>query len=250
MDGPATVVVSDAHLGAVPESNRRAFHEFLGHVPDLASDLLINGDLFDFWFEYRHVILRRHFRVLRRLAELVDAGVRIRLVGGNHDAWGGSFLRDEIGIELLHDSNVLRVGGRRALVAHGDGIGGGDWGYRALRRVIRSPLGARLFGWVHPDLGVWLAARVSGTAERQARGAAEDDFRAEHLSEHAARTLRENPDLDLVVYGHVHRPELREVEPGRFYVNPGDWIFHMTYAVVRRDELEIRQWPTSRIRAG
>ena len=66
--------------------------EFLARIPDQANDLLINGDLFDFWFEYDTVILSRHFPVLRVLADLVDSGVRIRLLGGNHDSWGGQFL--------------------------------------------------------------------------------------------------------------------------------------------------------------
>ena len=30
---------------------------------------LLGGDLFDFWFEYRHVILREHFRVVAALAD-------------------------------------------------------------------------------------------------------------------------------------------------------------------------------------
>src|SRR4028118_579595 len=101
MESKPVYVVSDIHLGAVPAATERAFRRFLDHVAEDASELLINGDLFDFWFEYRSVILREHYRVLAKLADVVEAGVPVSFVGGNHDAWAGSFLRDEVGVTLL-----------------------------------------------------------------------------------------------------------------------------------------------------
>ncbi len=238
----ATLIVSDAHLGAVPAHNERAFGELLERIPSLATELLINGDLFDFWFEYRSVILRNHFHTLRRLTDVVRAGVRVRLVGGNHDAWGGDFLRDEIGLELLDGPVVTEVGGRRAYVAHGDGLGGGDLGYRFLKRVTRSGPGRALFRLVHPDLGTRVASHASATLQKQSAGPGGEDARADHLSQHAARLLRADPSLQLVVFGHAHRPELREVEPGRFYLNAGDWIHHFTYALVDPGSIRLLRW--------
>lgn len=237
-----TVVVSDAHLGAVPEENERAFHTFLESVPDLADDLLINGDLFDFWFEYRSAVLREHFPTLRRLADLSDAGVRMRLVGGNHDAWGGSFLRDELGIELLEGPLRLDLRGRRTFLAHGDGLAGGDWGYRALKRIVRGRAARTAFRLLHPDLSRPLVRRFSGTPERHGAGPGGEGGRADRLARYASSLLLENPELELVIFGHAHRPELREVSPGRFYLNPGDWIHHRSYAVIGRHTLELRTW--------
>ena len=39
-------------------------------------------------------------------------------------------------------------------------------------------------------------------------------------------------DLDLIVLGHAHTPIVHEEEPGRFYVNLGDWITHRSYLVL------------------
>src|SRR2546426_5474038 len=64
------VVVADAHLGQVPPAVAVAFHRFLDAVPDLGDALLINGDLFDFWFEYGSVIPRRHFGTVAKLHPL------------------------------------------------------------------------------------------------------------------------------------------------------------------------------------
>lgn len=241
-----TVIVSDAHHGAVAEESAQAFRRFLARVPELGPDLLINGDLFDFWFEYRTVILRKHFRLLRRLAELVEAGVRIRLVSGNHDAWGGSFLRDELGIELLDGPLTVTLGGRRSLVAHGDGLGGGDLRYRLLRRVTRSRLGVAAFRRLHPDTSHHLVGWASGTADRQDGAVVTAHGRAEHLSAYAETLLDGDPNLQLVVFGHAHRPELRESRPGRFYLNAGDWIHHFSYAVVTVDRIELRRRDSER----
>jgi UDP-2,3-diacylglucosamine hydrolase len=243
MERSTTIVVSDAHLGAAPRPNEEAFLEFLAGVPERGRDLLINGDLFDFWFEYRSVILSHHFQVLRVLAELADAGVRMRMVGGNHDSWGGRFLRDEIGIEPLDGPLTTEVGGRRAFVAHGDGLGGGDWGYRALKKLIRSRPARFAFREVHPDWSARLIRGVSRTESRHGRAADRSSIaRAEHLSRLADELLAGDPELDLVIFGHSHTPELREVAPGRHYLNAGDWVHHRTWAEVTREDVKLMRW--------
>jgi len=239
----STVVVSDAHLGAAPPDHEAALLAFLREVPDLAPDLLINGDLFDFWFEYDTVILSRYYAVLRVLSELVDAGVRIRMLGGNHDSWGGEFLEHEIGIELVEGPTILDVGGRRAYVAHGDGLGGGDWGYRVLKAVIRSRPARATFRQIHPDWSARLIRLVSRTESRHGKPSdPSSEARAGSLRSFAQSLLAEDPDLDLVVFGHCHRPELLEVGPGRYYLNSGDWLHHCTWARVSPSDIELNQW--------
>ena len=238
-----TVVVSDIHLGAVEEANARAFLAFLEEMPRWGDELLVNGDLFDFWFEYGQVIPRGQLDVLVRLRKLVESGVRVLFMGGNHDAWGGDFLRDEVGMEILGDPARMRVGGRRAYIAHGDGLGGSDWGYRALRWAARSRAGRGLFRLLHPDLGLPLARLASGTRRAQARGAGPESPRAAALAGHAVEVLAADADLELVVFGHAHRPEVVEVAPGRFYLNAGDWIHHNTFAVVTPDEIRLERYP-------
>ena len=243
MDTSRTIVVSDSHLGAAPKSHEEAFLAFLATVPDRTDDLLVNGDLFDFWFEYRSVILSHHFQVLRVLADLVEAGVRIRLVGGNHDSWGGRFLREEIGIELLEGPIVTTVGGRRTYVAHGDGLGSGDWGYRALKSVIRGRPARFLFRHVHPDWTAPLIRGVSRTEDRHGRAAdATSRGRSEKLVAAAEAVFASDPELQLVVFGHSHIPMLREVSPGRFYLNAGDWVHHCSWGEVTEDEVHLKRW--------
>lgn len=237
-------VASDVHLGAVPRETERAFVQWLEQVGAEASSLILAGDLFDFWFEYRRAVLRAHFRALAALTAVVDGGVSVTLVGGNHDWWGGSFLREEVGVDFHDGPAEVNAGGYRALVAHGDGLGRGDPGYRILRRVLRARLSRWAFGWLHPDVGAWIAEQVSETEVRDEEPVGEQMRRAALLEEWAVRELAARSDLDLVILGHAHLPLVRRVEPGRYYVNPGDWIHHYSYVVIPEGcAPRLERWP-------
>lgn len=245
MEKRPVYVVSDIHLGAVPEATERAFRGFLRHVAQEASSLLVNGDLFDFWFEYRHVILAEHYRVLAALRDVVEAGVPVAFVGGNHDAWAGPFLRDVVGMELHHGPVELSLAGRRTLVAHGDGVGRGDLRYRALKRLIRNPLTVGAFRAIHPDLGRRVALLASSTEHKVASGdRSATEGRAAHIQAWATERLRADPGLELVLAGHAHRASCTEVAPGRFYVNSGDWLEGYDYVVLPAGggPPELRRW--------
>ena len=119
------------------------------------------------------------------------------------------------------------------LLAHGDGLGDGDLGYRILRRVLRSRMAVTGFRWLHPDLGAGLARRVSRT-ERRALDERPDYARArnEVLRAWARTRLQEDPSLDLVAFGHTHLPDRTEVDENRWILNTGDWVYRRTYTVL------------------
>jgi UDP-2,3-diacylglucosamine hydrolase len=238
---PLDYVVSDIHLGAVPDATEHEFIAFLDDVGRNATSLLIAGDLFDFWFEYGDVIPGRHFRTLAALARLVDAGVPVTLAGGNHDAWGGRFLREHVGLAFHTEPFHQDLGGRRALVAHGDGLGRGDLKYRALKTVIRSRAAIGAFRALHPELGLRLARAVS-TTEVKAGLDAGAASRAAFLHGWATEQLESDPAISYVVCGHSHLPVLHEHAAGRFYLNSGDWIRHFTYFTVTPDGPTLHHW--------
>lgn len=243
MNGP-DYVVSDIHLGAVPESTEREFVRFLERVGLEASAILIAGDLFDFWFEYGEVIPGRHFRTLAALSALVDGGVRVVLAGGNHDAWGGRFLREQVGVEFHGQPFHMELGGGRALVAHGDGLGRGDLKYRMLKAVLRSRAAIGAFRALHPELGLRLARAVSST-EAKADDDAAATGRAAFLDAWASERLAEDSTLRWVVCGHAHVPVVKEVGAGRWYLNAGDWIRHFTYITIGPAGPELGRWERS-----
>jgi len=227
---------SDIHLGAVPSETERAFVRWLIYTADCASELILNGDLFDFWFEYGSVIPGGHTRTLGALADLVDGGLPVTLMGGNHDWWGGKFLTDDIGLTFQRGPVVRDLAGLKTFIAHGDGLGRGDLSYRILKAGLRSRGARWLFRWLHPDMGAALASSISQTAARVGSSSGAEQARSEVLYEWAVEKLATEGDLDLIVLGHAHIPLLHEAGPSRFYVNLGDWINHRSYLVLKTGE--------------
>jgi UDP-2,3-diacylglucosamine hydrolase len=230
MPGKPVHIASDVHLGAAPPEKEAAFLSWLAHSAGVASEVVLNGDLFDFWFEYRSGVPRGHDRVLAVLREMVAAGVPVTLMGGNHDWWGGRFLREEVGVEFLQEPVVRTYVGLTTFLAHGDGLGRGDLRYRALRLLLRGHATRLAFGLLDPDLGGRVARRVSKTRERWGEATTDDRARAAALAAWAEAKLASCPELDLVVLGHTHIPCLDEPAPRRWYLNAGDWVVHSTYA--------------------
>ena len=240
MSERAVYFVSDAHLGAEAESaeaDREArLHEFLKSLPGRAAALYIVGDLFDFWFEYRTAIPRRHFATLAALQSVRDAGVPITYLNGNHDFWLGHFLHETLGIRTCVGPFALEAQGRRIWLHHGDGLVGGDGGYRLLRAVVRHPWSIALYGLLHPDLGLPLAHAVS----RWSRRAGEAPPDLERLWREIALP-RFAEGYDAVIVGHFHhRFERRESQ--REFIVLGDWIDHFTYARLCGGRLTLERW--------
>lgn len=229
-------VVSDAHLGFATRDVERSLIRFLKHLHGRAGSLVINGDLFEFWFEWRRVMPRGSFRVLAALAELTEAGVPVLMIAGNHDCWGGDILRNDVGIDFRVHPWEGTLAGWRTRVEHGDGLRGKeDRGYRALRRVLRNGAAIRAFRWLHPDLGSWLATRSSHASRTYT---ARDGGAG--LRDAATRRLGRG-DLDLLIYGHSHVAELRRMD-GAVYANAGSWLDHPTFLRVTPATIELRRW--------
>lgn len=237
---PPVYFVSDAHLGAEPEpvasTQLSRLLKLVNLVRERNGTLIINGDLFDFWYEWKTVIPKRFFKILRALQEATESGTAIHLLAGNHDFRIKGFLECEIGLVTHQDSLTVQIANRRTLVFHGDGLLAGDHGYRLLKKVLRSPVAQRLFLWLHPDLGMWLARGTSKQSRNATKGNPSED--ADYIN-FAASVLA--GDIDDVVLGHAHRPMSLDLPGGR-YVNLGDWIYHYTYAVHDGKQLQLLTW--------
>ena len=235
-------VFSDAHLGFAKPEVEDAVLGFLRFAKTRAGSLVINGDLFEFWFEWRHVVPRFTYRVLAALSELRSAGVPVLMTAGNHDCWGGDVLRNDVGVDFI-DSGRWRgvIAGWQVHVEHGDGLRDReDRRYRRLRSVLRHPMSIRAFRWLHPDLGTALAMHSSNASRTYG---AMDGGRG--LREVALRTLTSNPDLDLLIYGHSHVATLERFPTGQVYANAGSWLDAPTYLRILPDRIELNEWDGS-----
>jgi UDP-2,3-diacylglucosamine hydrolase len=233
--------VSDAHLGVDSEDRERlkedTLIEFLSLVHSREGSLFIVGDLFDFWFEYRAVIPRQHYRIVNKLYELRRSDIPITYVVGNHDYWIGNFFQHELGIDVVRNTLTTTIQGQRLFVAHGDGLTSGDFGYRLLKATLRNPVNITLFSLLHPDIGI----RIAQVASRLSRSNNVNSYvtTERHLFAYA-KSMLEGP-LDAVILGHSHRPSLH-TQAGKTYVNLGDWMRHFTYARLRDGALTLHSW--------
>lgn len=242
MPNTRVVVVADAHLGQVPAATEAAFHEFLDAMPDLGDQLLINGDLFDFWFEWRQVIPRRHFLTVAKLHNLRERGIPITFIGGNHDRWGREFLGRDLDIAFYDSEAELDLAGRKTFVAHGDGLTEQHWSATLLHRITRHPATVAAFRALHPTLGFWLVDRMSGTLGDTTRDPRVLDRAERAQATFATGLLARRPELSLVILGHTHRPRLETLADQRAYLNPGAWLDGFRYAVVTADAIELRRF--------
>jgi len=234
-------VMSDAHLGFASREVERSVIGFFRHVATTGGSLIVNGDLFEFWFEWRTVVPRSGFRAAAALADVVDAGVPVLMIAGNHDCWGGDILRRDLGVDYRFGPLDEEIAGWRAHIEHGDGLRPiEDRKYRMIRPVLRSTLAMRAYRWLHPDLATPLATHSSGASRTYA---ARDGGRG--LRDAAIRAANADPSRDLIVFGHSHVATLERLPTGAIYGNPGSWLDQPSYLRVTGDRVALREWTGS-----
>ena len=113
---------------------------FLESLHGRASELIMVGDVLDYWFEYRMVVPRGHIRFFGALARLADSGVKITWLTGNHDIWLFDYLREEIGLTVADGPVERDILGRRFYISHGDREGAIFRNPSALDSRIRPPV--------------------------------------------------------------------------------------------------------------
>lgn len=246
LQGKKLFFASDFHLG-VPNreaslQRERRIIAWLESIRSEAHTIYLLGDIFDFWFEYKHAIPKGFIRLQGKLAELRDAGIPIVFFTGNHDMWMFDYFQKELGIPIYRDPQVLSVGSHRLLIGHGDGLGPGDSTYKILKKFFNSSFCQWLFGWLHPNIGIGIAnywshsSRISNTKKEEDKFQGEDN---EFLMVYC-RELESREHHDFYVFGHRHLPlDLRINDKSR-YINLGEWVNFNTYASYDGVNMELK----------
>lgn len=212
-------VLSDCHVGAAPAETTDALVRFLRRLRGLPGSLILNGDILDFWFEWRRSVPSFALPVLGALSELAAAGMPITWIAGNHDCWGGDVLRRTVGVTYQTTTLRTAVGEWDLEVEHGDGLRGKpDRGYLMIRPILRHPLSVWAFRLVHPDFGTRLALGTSGASRVHS---AEDNGIG--LRDVALARIAAPGGPTLVVFGHSHVAGITRHPSGGVYANPGGW---------------------------
>ena len=203
---------SDVHLGAGDETfSRRTEQRFVKWLDKVAEDadaIFLVGDIFDFWFEYGRVIPKGFVRVLGKLAELTDRGVKIYFFIGNHDMWCRDYLEKECGVKTFFKPQHMTLAGKEVFIAHGDNMNVGNQPMlRLMNTCFRSRILRKLFSWcVHPDLALKFGQWWSGKSRKSHLKDHITPSSLEFLIDYARDYKRQNATTDYVVFGHMHYP--------------------------------------------
>ncbi len=234
---------SDFHLSPdiagsnVEESNAVAW---LDDIAQDASKLFLLGDIFDFWFEYKHVVPKGHLRLLGKLATLSDAGLEIHFFPGNHDQWCFGYLEEELGMHVHHEPGIFELSGKTFFLGHGDGLGPGDYGYKRIKKLFGNAVARSIFRWIHPDIGVALARKWSEKSRNSHSNELPYSGKEKEWLFQFANTFPGRDKIDYFIFGHRHIPMELILDNGTGkYINLGEWMYARSYARFDGEKLEL-----------
>jgi len=200
-----TIIVSDLHMGS-PYFLVREFDRFLRTIPDDCL-LILNGDIIDnaktkLPLPHRQILERLEKRSLRR---------PVIWVQGNHD---NGFVSNSIG--NIEFRPIYQVD-HRILVAHGHDFD---------EIMPRSRLFIKAFTYLH-QARIALGMRPAHVAHYAKKWKRLYKLLRDNIIKNAVLCAREQ-GCDVVVCGHTHFAEERDVE-GIRYINTGAWTEHPPY---------------------
>ena len=222
---------------------RKKVVQFLDGVYRDASEIYLLGDIFDYWFEYKKVVPRGFTRFLGKIAEITDAGISVNLFTGNHDVWVFDYLPAEVGVNVYRKPITREYGGKKYLIAHGDGLGPGQTGFKILKGIFTSRILQWMFGHLlHPNFATGLAHRWSRKS-RMDKGVTTEWLGEdrEYLVRYA-REMLQKEHFDYFVFGHRHLPLTLDLNETSKLIYLGDWIENFTYAVIDGDGFELKHY--------
>ena len=242
-----TVFLSDVHLGS-RDCRVGLLLDFLRHT---SCDLLyLVGDIIDIESLRRHFYWPpSHTEVLRLLLRKAQEGTRIVYVPGNHDDDLRTLVGLDLGnIELRREAVHTTRSGLRLLVMHGDEfdavVRGRSLGVLLGGFACRSLLVLNRFvHWLHD-----LARRPYWSLAQHVKARFPGAKRYVERFQRATLVAVREASLDGVVCGHIHKPDMLEIE-GLLYCNDGDWVESCTALVEDRlGALSLLKWRPSATR--
>ena len=235
---------SDFHLGlpagAPPVEREKKVVKWLNSITSDAKEIYLLGDIFDFWWEYKLVVPKGFTRFLGTIASITDSGIPVHFFTGNHDMWVGDYLVNECGV-IIHTEPVTKIfNGKKIHLAHGEGLGTKDYGYKILLAVFHNrPLRA-MYSALHPSIGIGFGHRWS-LSSRLGKGITKE-FLGEDKEDliRYAKSILESEKVDYFIFGHRHLAMSYKLNDGVEIVFLGDWIRNGSYAEWFKDTLTFR----------
>lgn len=227
------LAVSDLHIEGPDDPLYAALLRLIRERAQPGDTLVLGGDVFDLLLGNKAIFTDRYRDFLAAIRDACARGVRVHYIEGNHDFQLGGFFPSQVRVHRAWFEE--RIGDRRFYFAHGDLVDAKDYGYRALRLFLRSPIIKSLI----VALPGKLVDRIgTGSSERSRANRPTLPARREGQLEKlrcvfrsfAAERIAEG--YDFVVMGHCHDlDEMSFIVDGRggHYINIGYPRAHGSY---------------------
>jgi UDP-2,3-diacylglucosamine pyrophosphatase LpxH len=221
-------VISDVHLGTYG-CHAAELEQYLRSIqPDW---LIINGDFIDGWQFSKNYFPESHTAVLQQVLKMMNVGVKVIYVTGNHDEMLRRYSGLQLGNFTLDDKFLLKLGGRQFWFFHGDvfdlSIQHGKWlaklggfGYDILILLNRS------FNRILERFG-----REKYSFSKKFKGSVKSALRHINNFEQTVADIAIEKGYDYVICGHIHEPVIKEISNPKGsvnYLNSGDWVENLT----------------------
>ena len=243
------LVISDVHLGTYGCHARELLHYLKTVKP---KTVILNGDIIDIWQFSKRYWPKQHMKVIKHFMEWISKGVKIYYVTGNHDEMLRKFTGFKMGSFRIVDKVVLELDNdKKAWFFHGDvfdvTMQHSKWlaklgaaGYDTLILINRC------VNFISEK--VFKTGKVS--LSKKIKNSVKSAVKFINSFEQTAADIGISNNYNYVVCGHIHQPEIREIEneEGKIiYLNSGDWIENLTaleyvdgeWSLYKFDELTI-----------
>ena len=236
-----TIFISDIHLGTSGCQAKRLL-EFLKATE--SDKLYLIGDIVDGWqLKRRWYWHQTHNDVVQLVLKKAKKGTKVIFVPGNHDESIRQFIGMDFGGIKIRDELVHKTAdGRKLLVLHGDRFDGviacakwlayvGDSLYTLILKFNQyyNSWRARV-GLPYWSLSQYLKLKVKNAVS--------------YITsfEQALADEARKKGLDGVICGHIHKPEIREID-GILYCNDGDWVESLSALIEEQTgQLRLVDW--------
>lgn len=219
-------MVSDIHLGT-KNSKAEKFYDFLSLVlENPAKRLILDGDLFEMWSTNYKNIGEMEYRVIRKIIELSQNGVKVVYIPGNHDRAFKAFKKITLGEVKLRDEYIIKTDNKKYLVMHGD-----EFDFFTRNHIVLSIMLDQMYILL-VKMGTWMKKLFNINISVSAKKNSKNYQKIVKRIRNAALLYAKSREMNGIIIGHTHWPEVVEGKKGIIYANAGDWLDLCTYAVV------------------
>ena len=246
------LVLSDVHLGTYG-CHAKELLRYLKTVKP--KTVILNGDIIDIWQFSKRYWPKSHMKVVKHLMSWMSKGVKIYYITGNHDEMLRKFVGFKMGSLKIVNKVILELdNGKTAWFFHGDvfdiTMQHSKWlakmgavGYDTLIHIngVANFISEKIF------------KKGKLSLSKKIKNSVKSAVKFINSFEQTAADIGISNQYDFVICGHIHQPEMREIENEHgkiMYLNSGDWIENLTsleyadgeWKIYRYDENEMRQW--------